>query len=88
MGRVVWQVCDGAAYMRLYTTCFRGRMKSLSTDPIGGFVVAKLVATVHTATQLDLLSNELYPELATMLGSSRRRLHACFLSGRLGDRFP
>jgi len=58
--------------MRLYTTLFRGRLYSLSTDNVGTFVVAKLFASAHTTGQLEMLSDEVYPHLPEIIG---RRCH-------------
>ena len=42
---------------------------TLSADPVGAFVVAKLVAQAHTASLVELLCDEFYPHLTTLLGA-------------------
>jgi len=67
------QIGDSALFMRLYTTLFRGRLYSLSTDNVGTFVVAKLFASAHTMGQLEMLADEVYPHLPEIIGMRCRR---------------
>eukprot|EP00041_Stephanoeca_diplocostata_P037737 m.1441828 g.1441828 ORF g.1441828 m.1441828 type:complete len:775 (-) comp25095_c0_seq6:4291-6615(-) len=66
----VLQVCSQQMHHTIYTAHFRGKMKDLSLDSFANFIVARLIETAHTPEEVNLMVDELYEILETILAAN------------------
>lgn len=55
-------------FQKLFSCCFRGRLKEYAFHHVANFVVQKLISQLRQSAQLELVLEELSPFLAQLRG--------------------